>query len=222
MIAGQVVAASAGLRGFDANSVITPADAKRFFDAGYRFAVRYVRRSTPHNFDLSTQEANAILSSGLGLMVVQHVAPDGWTPTRRDGQLYGAVAAGEAKRIGIPAGVMLWCDLEGVSTSASSDQVIDFCNQWHSQVLAAGFVPGLYVGWHPGLDARQLYFSLQFCHYWGAYNVDVVPAARGFQMKQSVMRECDAVQGVGFGCDVNTVMVDALGGLPTLLTRAAT
>src|SRR5437879_11294103 len=60
-------------------------------------------------------------------------------------------------------------------------QVIDYCNRWHAAVAGAGYVPGLYVGFHCGLDATQLYRALRFSHYWCAYNLnaDEMPIVRG-------------------------------------------
>jgi hypothetical protein len=75
------------------------------------------------------------------------------------------------------------------------------------------------VGFGAGLNATQLYRSLRFTHYWGAYNLnqDQVPIMRGLQMKQAVARAMDRVPGFDFGFQVDTVRTDALGGRPTLL-----
>ena len=45
-------------------------------------------------------------------MIVQHVAPEGWTPTLKDGASYGSTAAAESANMGVAAGVTVWCDLE--------------------------------------------------------------------------------------------------------------
>src|SRR5689334_15618159 len=216
---GHVYAATDGLKGLDVNRPIAASEAAALVGHGYQFAVRYVRRKDKHSYDLSVKEANAILASGLGLMVVQHVAPEGWKPTANLGSTYGNTAAAEATRIGVPAGVTVWCDLEGVSSTASAKAVIDFCNRWHSKVAAAGFVPGLYVGFGAGLDADQLYWSLRYTHYWGAYNVGPIdgPTKRGFQMKQRVANAADRITGFDADFQVDDVHADALGGLPTML-----
>src|SRR3989441_2765767 len=92
---------------------------------------------------------------------------------------------------------------------------------WHAAVAGAGYVPGLYVGFHCGLDATQLYRALRFSHYWGAYNLnaDEMPIVRGLQMKQSLCKPPDAVPGHTFEFQVDTVRADALGGHPTLVAR---
>jgi hypothetical protein len=218
-IKGHVFAATEGLKGLDANRPITASEAGALVEHGYEFAVRYVRRKDKHSYDLSAKEARAILASGLGLMVVQHVAPEGWKPTANLGSTYGNSAAAEAERIGVPPGITVWCDLEGVSSDAPAKAVTDFCNRWHSKVAAAGFVPGLYVGYGAGLDADQLYWSLRYTHYWGAYNVAAPdgPTKRGFQMKQRVAMAADRVAGFDAEFQVDDVHADALGGLPAML-----
>jgi len=153
-------------------------------------------------------------------MVVQHVeSEDSWTPTPDKGDANGSVAAEESTAIGIPAGVTVWCDLEGVAVGTPADDVIDYCNRWHSAVAAAGFVPGLYVGFHCGLNPDQLYRSLRFTHYWSSYNLnsDEMPAVRGVQMRQGAARPLDRVPGFKFEFDTDVITGDRLGGFPTLV-----
>jgi hypothetical protein len=217
---GHVFTAPNGLRGFDTAKKLSRTVAGAFFAQGYRYCVRYVRRDKPHADDLTSAEAKGLLAVGLGLMVVQYVeSEESWTPTAEKGQANGATAALEAGEVGVPSGVTLWCDLEGVASKTPSQQTIDYCNEWHSAVAAEGYVPGLYVGWHSGLTPTQLYKSLRFTHYWAAYNLnaDEVPIVRGVQMKQSVRRASDAVPGVSFEYQTDRVRSDNLGGRPTLL-----
>lgn len=228
MIEGQLVVAPDNLRGFDANRIITPDQAQRLRQKGYSFACRYVRRTTRHDYDLTTGEANTLLDAGLGLMLVQHVAPDKWIPTANTGDSYGTTAAVEASSLGVPPGTMIWCDLEGVDrdnrdrTTVPAQQVIDFCNNWHARVAGAGFNPGLYVGFAPGLSGIQLYSKLRFAHYWGAYNLngDQHPITRGLQLKQMVARPEDLIPPfTNENFDLDIARADALGGRIHLLTR---
>lgn len=217
---GHVFTAPGGVRGFDANVTITADMAAAFARHGYRFVLRYVRRKAKHAYDLTAAEARAILDAGLALGVVQHVeSAESWSPTAAKGTTNGKIAAKEATAIGIPAGVCVWCDLEGVATRTAAQSVIDYCNSWHSAVAAAGFVPGLYVGYHCGLTATQLYRSLRFTHYWSAYNLnaDQAPTVRGAQMRQGVARGLDRVDGFDVGFDTDVVVGDKLGGFPTFV-----
>ena len=215
----NIITVPDGTKGFDANVTLTAGTAAAFKAHGYGFAIRYVRRVTPHSYDLSAGEAITILKAGLGLMVVQHVAPEGWHPNATLGTAYGQIAAMEAQGIGYPATCTLWCDLEGVSPGTPTQPVIDFCNRWFDAVKAAGFWPGLYVGFECGISAQDLYYKLKFQRYWGAYNqnADEIPAIRGNCMKQSVMTRESTVSGIPFGFDVDVVGQDAKGGLPTML-----
>ena len=223
MLNAYVYTAPTGLKGFDADTVVDGKNAQKFYAAGYRFAVRYVRRSKNHDYDLTKKEARDILSAGLGLMIVQHVAPEGWSPSGRSGKLYGTTAAQEADAIGIPPGVTVWCDLEGVAANARSADVIKYANEWHKAVATAGYLPGLYVGWRAGLSSRQLHDDLRFTHYWSGYNLsaDRFPAVRGVQMKQRPAKQADLISGfTSESFDVDEIQTDQLGGRPTLLAVA--
>lgn len=209
-----------GSRGFDCNTRVSPEAARKFQDAGYKFAVRYVRRSTKHDYDISVSELLGLLNAGLGVMLVQHVAAEGWQPIGKLGQSYGAIAAEEARAVGYPIPGLIWCDLEGVSAHADPRDVIAFCNSWYDAVRTAGFDAGLYVGYGCGLTAEQLYYRLKFRRYWSAYNLnaDSIPAVRGVCMRQGPYpRPADRVGAVPFQYDTDVIQKDHFGNLPNVL-----
>lgn len=213
MLSGTAQAAPAGVKGFDANTVITSDQAQAFWDAGFRFALRYVGRTQMASHDLTTAEAELLLSHGFALMPAQHVLAGEWMPTADLGTEYGANAARFSQQIGFPPGVNVWLDLESVSTQAASADVIAYCGNWYAQVAGAGYVPGVYVGWQPGLTGQQLYSALKFQHYWAAYNVDGVsrPKPRGYQLVQS--SGSGTIGSLGTDVyDVDETYVDAMGG----------
>jgi len=214
---GTVQSAPAGIKGFDANVPVSAAVAKEFLDAGYRFCARYVGRTQMAPHDLTASEAATLLQAGLALMTVQHVEAGEWMPSAALGAEYGANAARFTAAIGFPAGVNVWLDLESVSSAAAAAEVVAYCNAWADAVSAAGFAPGIYVGWQPMLSNAQLYHDLKFSHYWGAYNVDAVIPQRGWQMKQSPA----ARQVAGIEHDDNVTHVDGLGGQVRWLSAAA-
>lgn len=213
--------------GFDANAPLSDAVAAAMVQHGYRFAVRYVRREPHHDYDLTSAELQRLLGAGLAVGAAQHVeSAESWVPTPDKGQRYGETAAQEAQAIGLARGVTLWCDLEGVASdwrgvpTVPAAETIGYCNRWYSAVLLAGYLPGLYVGWHAGLSAYDLYFRLNFTRYWSAYNlnVDQYPVMRGPCMKQRAAKNKDIPSGSGFSnqsFDVDTVVADAKQGLPT-------
>jgi hypothetical protein len=233
-----------GTRGFDANTRVTAQQARAFVSAGYKFAVRYVRRSTHHDYDITTGELLGLLNAGLSVMLVQHVASEGWSPTGDLGAAYGAIAAQEAAAAGYPRRCIVWCDLEGTNPTARDADVIAFCNAWYDKVREAGFDAGLYVGYGAGLTADQLYYKLKFRRYWSAYNLntDSVPSVRGVCMEQlaypprtandhTVQRymekyhlsHFDAVSlatrvpGIPFEYDTDIITGDRFNNLPTLI-----
>ncbi|HEX8395185.1 MAG TPA: DUF1906 domain-containing protein [Longimicrobium sp.] len=218
MLSGTVAAAQPGARGFDANTPLSDAQAQAFVQAGYTFCLRYVGRTEMKSTDLSAAEAQRILNAGLALMTVQHVLNPGWNPTQALGQEYGANAAAFTKQIGLPPGVSVWLDLECVADGTAASDVVAYCNAWYDQVAAAGYLPGLYVGYAPGLSGQQLYGKLKFKNYWAAYNVDGVsnPSPRGWQMVQSEGH--GTIGGITTQAyDADVIQQDGKGGVPMWL-----
>jgi hypothetical protein len=217
---GHVFTAPDGVRGIDTAETVSASAAAALRKQGFRFCVRYIRRDLPHASALSVNEAKSLLNAGLGIMAVQYVESESsWKPSAVKGSRNGGVAASEAEKLGLPWGVTIWCDLEGVEVGTPAQTTIDYCNRWHAAVSAAGYVPGLYVGYHARLTPLQLYRSLRFTHYWGAYNLnaDQYPAMRGLQMKQSRRKPADLPTDFSLDFQVDKVSADALGGRPTLL-----
>ena len=179
--------------------------------------MRYLSRGEGQaHGDLSATEAGDLLAAGLALMAVQHVAGEGWAPGEELGETYGTNAANNALEVGLPEGVNVWCDLEGIAAATPADDVIDYCEAWFYAVEDAGFVPGLYVGANCILDGQQLY-DLPFEHYWKSESkVPAVPV-RGYQMVQSLVEA--PVHGIGI--DQNIAEQDAKGGRALWLAPAA-
>lgn len=198
---GTVERAQPGLKGFDTNTVLTAAQAAAFKADGYAFCFRYLSRNHGQGSgDLSNNEAQIILNAGLALGAVQHVLSEGWTPTKDLGNTYGTNAAANAASIGLPQGMNLWLDLEGVATGIPDQQIIDYCNAWYDAVYAAGYIPGIYVGANCGLSGSQLYSYLKFQHYWKSLSTVPDIPNRGYQMVQGYVSQ--PVNGVGIDSDV--------------------
>ncbi len=208
-----VQTAAPGIRGFDTDTVLNQTSARAFAANGFHFAIRYLSRVTPGAAgDLTEAETKTILDAGLALMAVQHCALRGWTPTEALGERYGAAAAANAALAGLPRGINLWLDLEGVKPDAPPADVIAYCNAWHVAVAAAGYLPGLYIGAGQVLTGDQLYFDLRFAYYWkpvSAYVPDV--AVRGQCMTQT-MNPSFVLGGVSYDEDVTET--DAGGNTP--------
>jgi len=147
-----------------------------------------------------------ILNSGLALMPVQHTRAAGWYPERSLGQEDGREAASFADAIGFPAGVSLWCDLEGVNTAAHAQEVIADCRGWYEAVRAGGYSPGLYVGAGTLLSGQQL-FELPFHHYWRSSSRVPNIASRGYQLVQL----SPSIQLNGISVDLDIAVPDEKG-----------
>ncbi len=200
---GVVQSAPSGRVGFDTDTKLDLATAKLFRQSGYDFCLRYVSLGSESSYDLDHDEAQAILDAGLALMPVQHVRYAGWLPDATLGTQTGQTAANNAIQVGFPPKVNVWLDLEGISSSATTQNVIAYCNSWYDAVAQAGYLPGLYVGANSILDSQQLYSALKFQHYW--HSLSIVPnvAVRGYQMIQS---NGGTVHGIGI--DKNITQTD--------------
>lgn len=209
--------AKAGAHGFDTNTTISKAKAIAMKQAGFAFAIRYLtRKATPPPGDLSKTELAAILDSGMALMAVQHVESiTSWIPTAAHGTDYGANAAAHAKAVGLPAGTAVFVDLEGVSPSVSPAEIIAYCNNWHAQVQAAGYTPGIYVGANCGLSSDQLYHQLKMKYYWkSGSKVPPIPF-RGYCMVQTITKT-----DLAAGIDRDVITPDAFGMTPPWVRNA--
>jgi hypothetical protein len=206
---GAVKAAAPNLKGFDTAATISASKAAEFVTSGYSFCARYLSLGNGQNpGDLSVAEATGIVNAGLALMAVQHVRAAGWSPSGELGASTGANAASNAQSIGLPAGMNIWCDLEGCAADATAQQVIDYCQGWYNAVAAAGYVPGLYVGAGSVLSSSQLYYNLSFQHYWRSQSNVPDVAERGYQLTQ--LYPTVTVNGVGI--DQDTTSTDNQGG----------
>ena len=136
-LSGSVQRARPGLIGFDHSSGrLTRAQARQFFNRGFRYCIRYISR-TPESRqqhesdgtpDLSMDEAQDILDSGMALMAVQHVASTGWVPSLSLGSEYGANAANFASAAGLIEGVNVWLDLEDIPHVTAHQDIINYSN----------------------------------------------------------------------------------------------
>jgi len=207
---GTVVAAPVGAKGFDTDTQLSAADAQAF--AGqFSFAIRYLSNGAEEaSGDLTHHEALGILQAGLALMAVQHSPAPGWTPDAALGTQDGQYAVANAAAVGLPPGVTLWLDLEGVAAGVAASEVAAYGNAWYAVVAAARYVPGLYVGAAAGLDGDQLYDDLSFTQYWrSGSNVPEV-AVRGYCLVQTIGDA--SIDGVPYDSDL--VRADADHGTP--------
>lgn len=204
---GEVQGAISSVPGFDCDITLSADLARQFFMQGYKFCFRYLSRGQMSSQDLTGQEATGILNSGLALMPVQHARKQGWFPNQALGRQDGLEASANAETVGFPGRVSLWCDLEGVNSSAQAQGVIDYCEAWYQGVSAAGYTPGLYVGAEALLNGRRL-DDLPFRHYWRSQSQVPDLPRRGYQ----VIQLAPSIQINGVPVDLDIAMNDSQGG----------
>jgi hypothetical protein len=144
MINAKIACLPDGTMGFDTTTPLNPISAKQYLSKGYSFVVRYIGRGDGSRtfVDITQEEGQAIVDAGLGLCVVQHPLAEGWSQTAAKGNQFGAAAASLAGEAGLPLGMTVWLDLEGVASATQSQDVIDYCNEWYDEVSGVGYVSG--------------------------------------------------------------------------------
>jgi len=220
---GVLQTAAPDLTGFDTDAPITSAGvAQQFKAGGYSFCIRYLSLTTSQGSgDLSNKEAGYILNGGLALSAVQH--PTSLTLTEALGTTHGANAASNAASVGLPPGMILWCDLEEVKGNIpqnTQSATIAYCHAWYAAVAAAGYIPGIYVGYGTGLTGTQIY-DLPFAHYWKSCSNVPTPDSRSYQMKQTCYLSPEPPLIVnGYSIDKNITSNDNDGGAVIWLAPA--
>lgn len=211
--------------------VITPERARSLREQGIWWVARYLRLSDdplPRRvaggdhagcYSLSLEEMDAIVGVGLGLVPVQ------WGSSGRDvlgrdlGWARGELAIDQARALGIPDGVHLWCDLEGrAAARAGMGACQRYVAAWARVVTMRGYRAGLYVG-DPGvpLTASQLYGIPHVTSYWRAATRGGPPAPypRGWSIVQG-----RPTTVAGIRCDTDILGPDWLGEVPVIAGTA--
>ena len=136
-----------GALGTDCVTVLNTTTAAALRALGFHFAVRYLG-------SISAAELQIILDAGLAFFPVTYA-------DRFD----GTQAAEQCAALGIPAGVTVWLDLEGIGAALAPESVITQANAWAQAVKNGGYMPGLYVGAGCKLTSQEVY-ALQHVRYW--------------------------------------------------------
>lgn len=214
-MSGNIIAeqAEVGARGVDSlpfSNGGTEAQARALKATGVDFLVGYLGAISPARL-------GAVLDAGLAFMPVTF----GGRAT-----FDGGAAVAACQRLGLPAGVTVWLDLEGgellkVPPQAVAAQV----NGWAKAVDAAGYEPGLYLGAPQPFTSEELY-ALKVRRYWKAPSRVIDRNGRvtdgpscGFCMYQ--LWPQGTWRDTGVFVDVDFVQKDFRGRLPTWARRAA-
>jgi hypothetical protein len=202
----KVAAAYVGALGFDTVATQSAVSAKALYNAGMRFAVRYLG-------GISRDEVDIILNAKLALQVVTYSRAPGWVPTAAMGDKDGAETVAFAKAAGVPTGATVWIDLEGPGGHAQD--IIDWVNAKARVIRQAGYDPGLYVGYQTQLSSHELY-QLGVDRYW--HSLSRVTDSAG-QIAEPTCGWCQyqlypTTHVVGYEVDLNIVQQDYSGRTP--------
>jgi hypothetical protein len=222
ILQGNIESAPSGLIGFDCASKLTRSLIAKFVSdsKGFRYCLRYLslKYKQDTSVDLSSQEAEDILASGLALSPVQRVRKADWVPTNSLGTTTGQNAANNAISVGFPPGINVWLDLEGVKAGTPASNVIGYCNNWFDEVKAKNYIPGIYVGADAILTGTQL-ANLKFQHYWKSGSIVPNIPGQGYQLIQTIPSPPLGEFRHGIHIDYDKTQTDSLGGQVIWLRR---
>ena len=197
---------------FDTSNYVTPEMAARFFEAHYRTVFRYVKLSrrvydTPQTWpvSLSRQELRELVDAGFMVSLVQFLVSEaaGGGRGAENGKRYGDAAGWNAKELGAPAGITVWCDAEGWENQ-SRDDILAYLNAWAKACSSYGYRPGLYVGSGlPGITPEDLWGLPGFSAYWRAASIVPQVLNRGWTVAQM----CE-MKVFGLGIDADWIGLD--------------
>lgn len=210
----RIVEAPIGVRGgIDTAARLDAKHCALLKSDGVTFVVRYLSLHAPSVLDLTKGERDAILNAGLGLMVVQHVRFEGWSPTAELGAEDAAAAIHHARELELPNGSVLWCDLEGMNAASTNEDAIAYENAWSRAVLLAHYDPGVYIGAGVPLTSLELFKRFVARRYWRSQSNVPDVASRGYQMVQLF----PSITMAGIPVDVNFAQSDHKGSRPTMI-----
>ena len=197
----QVIPAQFPWVGADMDTVLDAGRAQGLKDAGLSFVVRYLT-------SLTLGEVADILGSGLALSVVTYAD-----------QFDGGAAVATLQALGLPPGLTVWLDVEGIAPEVTPSTLIGEINAWAAALSAAGYMPGEYVGANSCLTSSELY-ALGVVRYWKGMsqlydrNGMLIEPQCGWCLEQKY----PTITIAGTKVDIDYVGYDYEGRLPMMAT----
>jgi hypothetical protein len=174
---------------------------------GFRGGIRTVTfRPTPDPSDITAKEVENFMAAGLGLMLYQRVRNPGWLPSATLGKADAEVFVAKATGAGYLAGGSTWDDLEGIGGNGTA--TIAYANEKVTDLRAAKFDPGDYIGFDVPLTGDELYHDLITGCYWRSISNVPDVAVRGYALVQVA----ENVVIAGVTVDISVARADKLGG----------
>lgn len=205
----NVAPVATGARGADMVTRLTSESAARLRAAGLDYVVRYVG-------GLSREEMADVLGAGLGLQLVTYSRAPGWTPSGAIGAQDGIEDLKHLAWLQVPAGMLVWIDLEGAHGTAAD--VAAWANARAYALVKEGYIAGLYVGDSCVLNAEELYALTFVTRYWRAFNSGIPEPKCGFCQFQAYPPN---QMLAGVQVDRDHAQPDYVGRVPMMLVSDA-
>lgn len=183
---------------------------------GFRGGVRTVtveKASDPS--DVTAKEVENFMAAGLGLMLYQRPRNPGWLPSSTLGKADAEVFIAKATAAQYMVGGTTWDDLEGIGGNGAA--TIAYANEKATDMKAAKFFLGDYVGFDVPLTGDELFYDLVVTTYWRSLSDVPDVTKRGYSMIQIA----ENVSVAGVVVDINLARADRLGGRPYWMRNAA-
>jgi hypothetical protein len=185
----------------------TAEQARKLAASGVEFFIGYLGTMSP-------ERLKHVLDAGMAFMPVTFAGE------YKDG---AADEIAQLKALGIPRGVTVWLDLEGLDAwNMPVNQLMKLINAWAYDIKSGGWMPGLYVGAPQPLSGAEL-FSLGVLRYWlgqgrcvDKSGKDAYPVC-GWCMRQDWHNTGNGYmwKDTGVLVDTNAIQADHQGRLPT-------
>jgi hypothetical protein len=167
--------------------------------------------------NLTAAELTSIVASGYQLIPVGESRPNGYVPTAADGSADAARVVAIIRALGIPAGVTVGCDLEGMGGGAQD--TIEYANAQAAIIQSAGDGPMAYVGAGVPLTSAQLY-QLKDTLYWHSLSSVQPVAVCDYAVLQGFPTQTLRLSnGILLEADVNFIYRDKEGRGPVAVSQ---
>lgn len=211
----KVVPVGVGAVGFDTLTPITAPmiAALRKYQlpgtrTGFTFLVRYLE-------NLTLAELTMVLAAGFGMVFVGESRPNGYIPSAGAGSADGLRELNRVRALGLPSGITVGCDLEGMGGTAQD--TIAYANAWADVIRPASDIAMAYVGAGVPLTATQLYLLRETLYWHSLSNVQQV-ANVDYAMLQAFPTEVlQLAPGLTLPADLNFSYKDKRGRQATMV-----
>lgn len=118
--------------------------------------------------NLSAGELAMLTRAGLGVGLVGESRGPGWVPSATTGAQDAASHLALAKALGVPAGMVIFDDVEGPSTAAGEGPLLAHVDTYGAALKSGEKIAGVYVGDSCGLTSEEWQARPDVHRYWAS------------------------------------------------------